>query len=319
MMKINEQIAVLRKKKGVTQENLAQALGVTNQSVSKWESGQCCPDIQLRPAIAKYFEVSIDELMGETTPSTTHATENSVENQSEINDSLLDETIEFLGEQRLITTAVLQRKMGIGYMKAKDLIEEMQGRGEIVEVRPGFYRRTQSQQEFLWTMVKAAVSKSREDILNTALAMHAAWFYKSQKAENSIERALEAVISGQWGYSAISEPDATMVMRGQSVFYSKNKSLDLNPERIGRICVLMKLLSKRDNLTVFAALYELTVSDEQSYADVETIAEKSSLSVQAVSECLEEPLFSYVLQKDGKYRIKGEEMAIVPILSILCY
>ena len=318
-MKINEQIAALRKKKGVTQENLAQVLGVTNQSVSKWESGQCCPDIQLLPAIAKYFEVSIDELMGEETPATRHEEENLIKNQSEINDPLLDGTVELLGEQRLITTAVLQRKMGIGYTKAKELIEEMQARGEIVEVRPGFYRRTQSQQEFLWTMVKAAVSKGRDDILNTALAMHAAWFYKSQKAESSIDRAVEAVIGGRWGYSAISEPDATMVMRGQSVFYSKNTGLDLNPERIGRIGILMKVLSKRENLTVFAALYELTVHDEQLYIDMETIAAKSTLSVQAVSDCLEESLFPYVMQKDQKYRIKGEEMSIIPILSILCY
>lgn len=63
-MRINEQISFLRKKKGLTQEELAIALGVTNQAVSKWELGQCCPDIQLLPAIAKVFEVSIDELMG---------------------------------------------------------------------------------------------------------------------------------------------------------------------------------------------------------------------------------------------------------------
>lgn len=37
-IKLNEQIAFLRKDKGVTQENLAQALGVSNQAVSKWES-----------------------------------------------------------------------------------------------------------------------------------------------------------------------------------------------------------------------------------------------------------------------------------------
>lgn len=43
-LKINEQIAFLRKQKGVTQEELAQALGVTNQSVSKWEAASCCPD-----------------------------------------------------------------------------------------------------------------------------------------------------------------------------------------------------------------------------------------------------------------------------------
>ena len=66
-IKINEQIAFLRKQKGLTQEELANALGVTNQAVSKWESAQCCPDIQLLPDIADYFGVSIDELMGHDT------------------------------------------------------------------------------------------------------------------------------------------------------------------------------------------------------------------------------------------------------------
>lgn len=63
-MKIQEQIAFLRKQKGLTQEELAQALGVTNQAVSKWESGACCPDIQLLPELAKLFEVTVDELLG---------------------------------------------------------------------------------------------------------------------------------------------------------------------------------------------------------------------------------------------------------------
>ena len=61
-MKLNEQIAFLRKEKNITQEELANALGVTNQAVSKWEKGQCCPDIELLPDIAKYFNVSIDRL-----------------------------------------------------------------------------------------------------------------------------------------------------------------------------------------------------------------------------------------------------------------
>lgn len=63
-IKIHEQIAFLRKQKGLTQEELAKGLGVTNQAVSKWESGQCCPDIQLLPDIARLFEVSVDELLG---------------------------------------------------------------------------------------------------------------------------------------------------------------------------------------------------------------------------------------------------------------
>lgn len=63
-LKINEQIAFFRKQKGLTQEELANALGVTNQAVSKWESAQCCPDIQLLPDIAKLFDVSVDKLLG---------------------------------------------------------------------------------------------------------------------------------------------------------------------------------------------------------------------------------------------------------------
>ena len=65
-IKINEQIAFLRKQKGLTQEELANALGVTNQAVSKWESAQCCPDIQLLPDIAKLFGVSIDVLFSDS-------------------------------------------------------------------------------------------------------------------------------------------------------------------------------------------------------------------------------------------------------------
>lgn len=63
-LKIHQQIACLRKKKGLTQEELAKTLGVTNQAVSKWESGQCCPDIQLLPTLAELFQVSVDELLG---------------------------------------------------------------------------------------------------------------------------------------------------------------------------------------------------------------------------------------------------------------
>ncbi|MBR1780397.1 MAG: helix-turn-helix domain-containing protein [Oscillospiraceae bacterium] len=63
-----ERIAAYRKAQGLTQEGLAQQLGVTNQAVSKWEGDQCCPDIMLLPALADVFGISLDELFGREAP-----------------------------------------------------------------------------------------------------------------------------------------------------------------------------------------------------------------------------------------------------------
>lgn len=54
----------LRLKNGLTQEQLAYDLGVSAQSISRWENGSTYPDITMLPVIASYFEVSIDTLMG---------------------------------------------------------------------------------------------------------------------------------------------------------------------------------------------------------------------------------------------------------------
>jgi transcriptional regulator with XRE-family HTH domain len=63
-LKISENIVKLRHKKGITQDELADFLGVTKASVSKWENKQSCPDILLLPQLAAYFDVTIDQLMG---------------------------------------------------------------------------------------------------------------------------------------------------------------------------------------------------------------------------------------------------------------
>lgn len=61
---IAERIKQYRKERNMTQDALAQALSVSPQSVSKWECGDGYPDITLLPAIANYFEVTVDELIG---------------------------------------------------------------------------------------------------------------------------------------------------------------------------------------------------------------------------------------------------------------
>lgn len=53
----------LRKEKGMTQAELAQALGVTNKVVSKWETGEAMPETALLLPISRIFGVSVDELL----------------------------------------------------------------------------------------------------------------------------------------------------------------------------------------------------------------------------------------------------------------
>lgn len=62
MIKLGEKIKALRKQRNISQEVLANYLGVSFQSVSKWETDATMPDVALIPAIASFFEVSIDEL-----------------------------------------------------------------------------------------------------------------------------------------------------------------------------------------------------------------------------------------------------------------
>ena len=63
-LELGNNIRQLRRRDKKTQEALAEALGVTAQAVSRWESGGSYPDMNLIPSIANFFGVSIDELFG---------------------------------------------------------------------------------------------------------------------------------------------------------------------------------------------------------------------------------------------------------------
>lgn len=62
-MEFHEKLQELRKKEGMTQEELAQVLHVSRAAVSKWESGRGYPNIDSLKAIAWYFSVTVDELL----------------------------------------------------------------------------------------------------------------------------------------------------------------------------------------------------------------------------------------------------------------
>lgn len=64
MFEFGDNLVKLRKSKGITQEELAEFVGVTKASVSKWETKQSMPDIGMLPLLSSYFDVSIDSLLG---------------------------------------------------------------------------------------------------------------------------------------------------------------------------------------------------------------------------------------------------------------
>ena len=65
---LGKRISENRKRLGMTQDGLAEKLGITAQAVSKWENDQSCPDITMLPKLAEIFGVTTDELLGREVP-----------------------------------------------------------------------------------------------------------------------------------------------------------------------------------------------------------------------------------------------------------
>ncbi|MBO4617774.1 MAG: helix-turn-helix domain-containing protein [Lachnospiraceae bacterium] len=97
-MNIGNKIKALRLQSSTTQEILADALGVSSQSVSKWENNICAPDISLLPAISEFFGVTIDELFDLSTEQKLHRIENMLDYEKELTDEQFKTTKEFLLE-----------------------------------------------------------------------------------------------------------------------------------------------------------------------------------------------------------------------------
>ena len=60
---LGARISEMRKRKGITQDQLAEVMGVSSQAVSKWENDISCPDITALPQLADYFNITVDELL----------------------------------------------------------------------------------------------------------------------------------------------------------------------------------------------------------------------------------------------------------------
>jgi len=98
-MELGIKIKTLRLRAGLTQEMLAEELGVSFQTISKWENSVCAPDISMLPKLSVYFGVTIDELFDLTAEQRLHRIEKMLDMEQELPHSTFAETVDFLNEQ----------------------------------------------------------------------------------------------------------------------------------------------------------------------------------------------------------------------------
>ncbi len=72
---LGQRLYELRRKQGLSQEQLAEKIGVSRQTVSKWESDQSTPDLERLMALSHFYNLSLDELVGNTQPPLTEPAE----------------------------------------------------------------------------------------------------------------------------------------------------------------------------------------------------------------------------------------------------
>ncbi|MCR4961844.1 MAG: helix-turn-helix transcriptional regulator [Lachnospiraceae bacterium] len=92
-MDFNNKLYELRKQKGLSQEELANRLNVSRQTVSKWEVGESAPDMEKLAAISELFDISLDELVLNKVPEKEKAPEQIVRSEmySDIKEHVLTE------------------------------------------------------------------------------------------------------------------------------------------------------------------------------------------------------------------------------------
>ena len=105
--KIGKFIASTRKEQGMTQEQLAEELGITNRAVSKWETGRSLPDASIMPVLCDLLKINLSELFsGERI---------AMENYKEKSDALL---LEMKKQEEASNKKLFSAEMVIGYMSS---------------------------------------------------------------------------------------------------------------------------------------------------------------------------------------------------------
>ena len=124
LLSVGEVITEQRKKKRVTQQELADFIGVTKASVSKWETNQSYPDITLLPLLAAYFDVSIDSLLNYNSQLTSEEIRNIYRSLQSTLDTCPEESLDSLNRliRRYYSCYPFILQMGLFILNHYDLL-----------------------------------------------------------------------------------------------------------------------------------------------------------------------------------------------------
>lgn len=127
-MKFNEKLISLRKKEGLSQEELGYKLNVTRQTVSKWELGQTTPEMDKLSEMSRIFNVSVDQLINDSEPEMDS-------NINPINNKIEDQPIQEKGGQnnKIIFIAIIAILVIIGLAFAKGMVEFKNAANNVVD------------------------------------------------------------------------------------------------------------------------------------------------------------------------------------------
>lgn len=117
---LSEKIYQLRRKSGLSQEQLAEKIGVSRQAVSKWEGGLSAPDLDKLKALSEYFQVTMDELTKDQDPNAA-----AVDTKQERNAASDKETESKMGIGLCLTGAVCLILFGILMIIRPSAVEQV--------------------------------------------------------------------------------------------------------------------------------------------------------------------------------------------------
>lgn len=211
-MKFSEKLQKLRKEKGFSQEDLANELNVTRQTVSKWELDQTVPDMNKLIEISKLFDISLDELTGGIKMKDEYTNETYNDNQINNNERKNAK----IALKVFIVGAILSLIIGgIGVFKqinAKNTDEK--AKQEAIKLSEQKIELAKARLQEIQTEYNELKNKYNElenecNIIDTKMGIDNDWFTKSSKCKNEKSEVNYKMNKLELEYSEIQSADYT--------------------------------------------------------------------------------------------------------------